>query len=193
VASSGVPSEWAAGTGRAGVSILPDLSLRYVDALARRVERVRQAGDLVVYSIHWGANWGFRITEKERAFAHGLIERAGVDLVHGHSSHHVKGIEVFRDRLALYGCGDFVNDYEGIGGHEEFRPELSLMYFPTLEVPGGKLVRLAMVPMRMRRMRIEDAGSEGRHWLARLLRREGEALGTGAATAADGSLELWWK
>jgi poly-gamma-glutamate capsule biosynthesis protein CapA/YwtB (metallophosphatase superfamily) len=157
------------------------------------VKRVRRAGDLVVFSIHWGANWDARITAEERAFAHGLIEVAGVDLVHGHSAHHVKGIEVFRDRLVLYGCGHLLNDYEGIGGHEAFRPELSLLYFPTLEFPGGRLTGLAMVPMRMHRMRSENAGSEGRHWLARLLRREGEALGTNVDTAADGTIRLWWK
>jgi poly-gamma-glutamate capsule biosynthesis protein CapA/YwtB (metallophosphatase superfamily) len=30
-------------------------------------------------------------------------------------------IEGYRDRLILYGCGDFLNDYEGIKGYEEFR------------------------------------------------------------------------
>jgi poly-gamma-glutamate synthesis protein (capsule biosynthesis protein) len=37
-----------------------------------------------------------------------------VDVVHGHSSHHCKGAEVYRGRLVLYGCGDLISDYEGI-------------------------------------------------------------------------------
>jgi len=32
-------------------------------------------------------------------------------------------------RLILYGCGDFLNDYEGIRGYEEYRGDLALMYF----------------------------------------------------------------
>ena len=40
-----------------------------------------------------------------------------------------KGIEVYQDRLILYGCGDFLNDYEGIGGYEHYRSDLGLMYF----------------------------------------------------------------
>ena len=39
------------------------------------------------------------------------------------------------DRLVLYGCGDFLNDYEGIGGNEGFRGELGLMYFPRGSAP----------------------------------------------------------
>ena len=36
-----------------------------------------------------------------------------MDVIHGHSSHHVKAIEVYNGKLVLYGCGDFRNDYEG--------------------------------------------------------------------------------
>ena len=34
--------------------------------------------------------------------------------MHGHSSHHPRPIEVYRGKLILYGCGDLVDDYEGI-------------------------------------------------------------------------------
>ena len=62
--------------------------------------------------------------------------------MHGHSSHHVKAIEVFRGRLILYGCGDFLTDYEGVGGYEEFRGDLALMYFVELDSGTGELVGL---------------------------------------------------
>jgi hypothetical protein len=39
---------------------------------------------------------------------------AGADVVHGHSSHHAKGAELYRGRLIMYGAGDLVSDYEGI-------------------------------------------------------------------------------
>lgn len=79
-------------------------------------------------------------------FAHRLIDEAGVDIIHGHSSHHVKAIEVYKDKLILYGCGDFLNDYEGIGGYEEFRADLALMYFATVEPSTGKVFDLHMTP-----------------------------------------------
>ncbi len=51
------------------------------------------------------------------------------DIIHGHSSHHPKGIQVYHGKLIIYGCGDFLNDYEGISGYEAFRDDLTLMYF----------------------------------------------------------------
>ncbi|HEY0720244.1 MAG TPA: CapA family protein [Gammaproteobacteria bacterium] len=188
--SSGVPAEWAATAEQPGVAYLPDLSeesLRHVTALCRAT---RRPGDRVVVSLHWGGNWGYRIPAEQRAFAHRLIE-AGVDLIHGHSSHHVKGIEVYKDKLILYGCGDFLNDYEGIGGYEEFRDDLTLMYFPTLDPRDGRLLELRLVPMQIRHFRLQRANASDTAWLAATLNREGEALGTGVV-ASDGDLLLQW-
>ena len=79
-------------------------------------------------------------------------------------------VEVHRERLILYGCGDFLNDYEGISGHEEYRPELALMYLVTL-APDGALRELALRPLRLRRFRLERASPEDAAWLAGTLRR----------------------
>jgi poly-gamma-glutamate capsule biosynthesis protein CapA/YwtB (metallophosphatase superfamily) len=73
-------------------------------------------GDIVVASIHWGGNWGYRIPSAHIAFAHALIDKSQVDVIHGHSSHHPIGLEVYKGKLVIYGCGDFINDYEGISG-----------------------------------------------------------------------------
>lgn len=34
--------------------------------------------------------------------------------MHGHSSHHVKGAELYKGKLIIYGAGDLINDYEGL-------------------------------------------------------------------------------
>ena len=190
--SSGVPADWAAGTRRGGVNLLPDLSPRTAQAVAERVARHRRAGDIVVYSIHWGGNWGYRVDAEQRAFAHALIDEAGVDVVHGHSSHHPRGIEVHGARPILYGCGDFLNDYEGIAGYEEFRPDLALMYFPALHAATGRLAQLTLVATRIHRLRVELADAKQSRWLAKTLTREGRAFGTRVEPAADGTLALYW-
>jgi poly-gamma-glutamate capsule biosynthesis protein CapA/YwtB (metallophosphatase superfamily) len=189
--SSGVPPEWAAGGNRAGVNFLSDLSGWTVQRIAAEVGAAKQAGDIVVLSIHWGGNWGYEVRSAERSFAHALID-AGVDVVHGHSSHHPRGIEMYRDRLILYGCGDFLNDYEGIHGHESFRPDLALMYFPVVDAGTGRLVRLTLTPMQVRHFRANRARREDPRWLADLLRREGRALGTRVELRPDGTLALRW-
>ena len=192
MASSGVPAEWAAGSGRAGVNVLADLSRRSLEAVARQIRSERQPGDRVVASIHWGGNWGYAVSPEQRAFAHGLVDRAGVDVVHGHSSHHVKGIEVYRERPILYGCGDFLTDYEGIGGYETYRGDLALMYFPTLDAADGRLLWFALTPTQTRHLRVNHAPEEGVRWLMATLDREGAPLGTGVGRGKEEGLRLRW-
>jgi poly-gamma-glutamate synthesis protein (capsule biosynthesis protein) len=92
--TSGILPSWAATDDRPGVNFLEDLS---EETAVRRIERPR---DVVVASIHWGGNWGFEVPQAHVRFAHDLVH-AGVDIVHGHSSHHVRPIELFEDRLIL--------------------------------------------------------------------------------------------
>ena len=129
--TSGIPREWAAASSRPGVNLLPDLSPATASEVARRIVALRRPGDIVVASIHWGTNWGYRVDEEQRAFAHALIDAGACDLLHGHSSHHPRGLEIYRGRLILYGCGDFITDYEGIEGYEQFRGDLALAYLPV--------------------------------------------------------------
>lgn len=167
--SSGVPAEWAAGDNRPGLHFLPDLSNRRLSNVAALIREHSDPGDLIVVSVHWGGNWGYEIGKDQRHFARGLIDEAGVDVVHGHSSHHPQGLEVHCGRLVLYGCGDFINDYEGIGGHEHFRPDLVAMYLPLLASEDGALEELSIVPLRIERMRLRRTDMKDARWMAERL------------------------
>jgi len=190
--SSGIPRAWAARFDQPGIRLLEDLSPATVGALADEIHRERRDGDVVVASVHWGPNWGYGVPPAHRHFAHGLVDAAGVDVVHGHSSHHPMGIEVYEGRPILYGCGDFLNDYEGIEGYEEFRDDLAAMYFPTLDPKDGTLLRFEIVPLVIRRFRLEGPSEEDVEALKRILDREGEELGTRAELVGDGRLMLYW-
>lgn len=188
--SSGVPADWEATPARPGVNLLPDLSERTLEAIASHARRARQAGDLFVASIHWGGNWGYEIGAEERRFAHGLIDVAGCDIVHGHSSHHPKAIEIHRDRPIFYGCGDFLNDYEGISGYEEFRGDLTLLYLPRIEIATGRLTDLRLVPFQIRRFRLHRARREDALWLRDMLARESARFGTRVTLDENNSLRV---
>jgi poly-gamma-glutamate synthesis protein (capsule biosynthesis protein) len=192
-ATSGIPASWGAEVGKQGVNLLPDLSDRTVFRVGQLVRETRRPGDIVVASIHWGGNWGYDISRDQREFAHGLIDEAGVDVIHGHSSHHAKGIEVYRDLPVIYGCGDFINDYEGIGGYETFRGDLSLMYFVRMDAASGKLSELLIKPMHIRKFRVNRASRQDAELLMKTLDREGRKLGTRVELAADNTLKLHWK
>lgn len=181
--TSGIPPEWQAAPGRPGVNLLPDLSGETVQAIGEQVSRVRQPGDIVVASIHWGGNWGYTIPLAHREFARNLIDRAGVDIIHGHSSHHVLGIEVYRHKLILYGCGDFLNDYEGIGGYGRYRGDIGLMYFPSIDPSQGRLVQMRMFPTQIHRFRVRRASHTDALWLQNVLNRE--SILRGASISID--------
>lgn len=174
--SSGVPEEWAAAPGRAGVDVVPAATGEAAREVVRRVREVRRPGDLVVVSVHWGSNWGYGVPDGHRRFAHALVD-GGVDVVHGHSSHHPRPLEVYRGRPVLYGCGDLVDDYEGIGGYEEFRGELRLLYLAALDADTGALLGLRMAPLRARRLRLEHASAAERDWLRGTLDRVSRGFG----------------
>src|SRR5690606_14557861 len=93
---SGVPQHWAAREGSPGLKVLGDYSKPTVASIADLVRAIKRPGDVVIVSIHWGSNWGYQIRDVHRRFAHALIENANVDVVHGHSSHHVRVCEVWR-------------------------------------------------------------------------------------------------
>lgn len=190
--TSGIPFNWAALENKAGVNLLKDLSDKTIRKIKEKVWKVKKQGDIVIASIHWGGNWGFHIPQEQIEFAHKLIDDAGVDVIHGHSSHHVKGIEVYKDKPIIYGCGDFINDYEGIGGYEDFRDDLTLMYFVSMDTSNGKLVHFQMIPMQIKRFKANRASMADSLWLRDTLNREGEDFVTRVELNKDNVLILQW-
>ena len=190
--SSGIPPDWAARPDRPGVDLLPDLSEVSAQRIADRVRQIRRPRDLVVTSIHWGSNWGYDVPPAHVRFAHWLVD-SGVDVVHGHSSHHPRPIEVYRNRLILYGCGDFIDDYEGIEGYEEYRDDLVLMYFATLSATTRELIALQMTPMQIRKMRLNRASEADVAWLCTVLGRVSAPFDTHVDLAPSATLALRWQ
>jgi poly-gamma-glutamate synthesis protein (capsule biosynthesis protein) len=191
--SSGISPEWAATSEKAGVFLLESLLDSGVESIASGVAKVKRNRDIVVVSIHWGANWGYRLPRPHQDFARRLIDEAGVDVIHGHSSHHPLGIEIYKRKPILYGCGDLLNDYEGIGGYEQFRGDLALMYLLAIDPTTGVLSHLTMVPLRMRRFRLEQASREDAEWLAETLSRAARPLGSWVELGIDNTLTLGWE
>jgi len=185
--TSGVPSSWAAEKTKPGVNLLPDLSDETVQQIKEKVKTIKQQGDIVVLSIHWGSNWGYNIPYEQRKFAHALIDKAGVDIIHGHSSHHPRPVEVYKGKLIIYGAGDFINDYEGIkgrkinkidlrklknfwkllrlNGHKKFRSDLVLMYFISVEPSTCKFENLKIIPMQIKKFKLNYPAQKDVEWL----------------------------
>jgi poly-gamma-glutamate synthesis protein (capsule biosynthesis protein) len=189
---SGIPWEWGATENRPGLNLLADLSESTARRIGSQVRQLKQPGDITLISIHWGGNWGYEVPAEQQQFAHYLIDE-GVDIVHGRSSHHVKAVEVYRERLVLYGCGDFLSDYEGISGQVRFRSYLVLMYLVKMDARKGGLREARLVPLQSKRFRLSYVSEEDAEWLYDLLNRLGAPFDTQAQLQRDNSMTLRWR
>ncbi len=188
--SSGIPPSWSAQKQLSGINILPAKLSTAVDIIKKQVERIKQKNDIIVFSVHWGDNWGYKIPLEHSELAHKLIDLAGVDIIHGHSSHHPMGFEVYKGKLILYGTGDLINDYEGIIGYEDYRDELSLMYFPEVNPVNGELISMKMVPMEIKNFRLNHCSSSDALWLNEVLNREVKPFGIEVKCNPDNTMDI---
>ena len=70
--SSGAHRGWAAGPDTPGINMLSDFSDRSLAEIARRAVQIRQKGDLLIASLHWGSNWGYRSLTRNALLRMGL-------------------------------------------------------------------------------------------------------------------------
>lgn len=175
--SSGILKEWAATSKQPGVWLLTDLGKDSIKPIKEVIEYYRKTGDLCIVSIHWGGNWGYDIPAQHQRFAYTLIDELGVNVIHGHSSHHPIGIEWHNQGLILYGCGDLINDYEGISGWEQFKSDLSLMYFFSF-APNLQLTHLELVPIIRKNFKLHYARNEECQWMVKKLIQCSQAFKT---------------
>ena len=60
-------------------------------------------------------------------------------------------------RLILYGCGDLINDYEGLPPHAPWRSDLVCLYAVDLDAVSGALQGLTIHPFQLRGFRLRSA------------------------------------
>lgn len=198
--SAFLPRGWAARGSKPGVHYFDDdQPALELPRLAWLIQRHKKPGDLVIMSLHWGGNFGFDLGEAHQEFARALIDNAQVDIVYGHSAHHIKGVEVYKGKLIAYGCADFITDFEGMSleglGSElkEFRHDLSFMYIVDIRMEDGHLEGLTLYPMCDKHIQMRRVSEDiDRRWLFDTMKRECRRFGADIATSnnGDGSFRL---
>lgn len=142
---------------------------------------------LKIFSIHWGPNYTWQPSPDIRSLAHFLIDECAVDIVHGHSAHHVQGVERYKGKLIMYGCGDFVDDY---ALNERFRNDLGAVWRVVVAEEdrgdgdgaglGLRLERLEVYPTRCDRFQVTllDREDEDHGWVRRKITALSEEMDT---------------
>ncbi|KAJ0404900.1 hypothetical protein P43SY_001812 [Pythium insidiosum] len=177
----------------AAESLTVDACMRILKELleANRIlppkERSRD-DDLLVLSIHWGPNWAFRYSDDldyqrcRQILAHRIIRELGVDLIYGHSSHHIRGLELLDGKLIIYGAGDLINDYEGFEnpGDDAYN-KFGALFLVDLDVDTAACRALRLIPTMMFELRLRRVSNSATpRWRPRRQRVE---LETDMATA----------
>jgi poly-gamma-glutamate capsule biosynthesis protein CapA/YwtB (metallophosphatase superfamily) len=122
-----------------------------IESVTKDIQKVRNLVDVLIISIHWGPNMLQRPTQEFRTFAHQLID-AGVDIIHGHSSHIFQGIEVYKHKLIMYDTGDFVDDY---AVDPLLRNDQSL-FFQVVITKNGP-IKVLLIPTIINNMQVNKA------------------------------------
>jgi poly-gamma-glutamate capsule biosynthesis protein CapA/YwtB (metallophosphatase superfamily) len=74
------------------------------------IQKLRSQVDVLVWSPHWGLHSVPKVlAEYETKVAHMVID-AGVDLILGHHSHILKGIEIYKGKAIFFCLGNFAFD-----------------------------------------------------------------------------------
>ncbi|TKX73784.1 CapA family protein [Halorubrum sp. GN11_10-6_MGM] len=140
------------------------------------LDRVAEAEpDLVVASLHWGANWETEPRAVHERFGRWLVER-GVDVVHGHSAHVLQGVEVYDGCPIIYDAGDFVDDYVSYRDREGVYNKRSALF--ELVVRGGELAALDVVPTAIADETARLADGEVAEWVRETVAERSDAFGT---------------
>lgn len=75
------------------------------------VRAVQSRCDVVIASFHWGLEHRYSPTGQQIAYGRAAVD-AGADLVVGHHSHLVSGIELYKGKHIVYGLGTIVSAVE---------------------------------------------------------------------------------
>jgi hypothetical protein len=173
-------------------------SLTDLPAAARLVAAARRRADVVIVTMHAGAEGGDQTHTPvgperhlgeprgdSRAFAHAVVD-AGADLVLGSGPHVLRGIERYRGRLIAYSLGNFV-------GYHTFSTQGAMALSGLLTVTltrTGRPVRGRFTPLELRGpgRPVPDPSGRATRLVAQLSRQD---FGAGAAAVAgDGRLRL---
>ena len=184
VAATDNEPDWAAGKGRPGVLYVPAAveSAAVREQLLPAVKAARRQVDLLVVSLHWGPNWGYRAPLGHRSLASALLE-SGADVVFGHSAHVFRGVAITGGRPVIYSAGDFVDDY---AVNEVERNDQSLIF--VLEVDGPRVLRLRLRPTVIAHGQARLATGSRARQILRKARELSEAEGTRVELSRDEGL-----
>lgn len=171
--------------GEMGVNSIYNIS-NFIERTKTEIQQLRNKEkiDLVVLSIHLGPNFLFEVPDNHQTFVKQLIDKVDINIIHGHSSHHVKAIEIYKGSVIMYGCGDYISDYQV---SEEYRNDLSFIYELLYDTSNKQFIRCELTPTVISNLQTNVASSNGKEWLFGKMIHLCDEIGTETIISEDNS------
>ncbi|MCB2078809.1 MAG: CapA family protein, partial [Novosphingobium sp.] len=161
---------WGATSDRPGINLAAAADSENAKYMAQAIRDQSRPEDLVIVTLHRGGNWVEAVPAAHRGLARYLIDKAGADVIHGHSAHHLLPFETYRGKPILYGCGDLINDYAPHPLDPRVRSDLTALFLVDIDRATHRLSRLHVQPLVRTAYRLKVPEREDRGWVrARIL------------------------
>jgi len=127
-----------------------------IETAVQAVRSAREAGDIVVVSMHWGAEYQAGASTGQRQIA-GELAEAGAALIWGHHPHVLQPAEWIHDNktLVLYSLGNALFDQYGLEATRR-----SALVFVTLDSSGAQGLEIIPFLIDFQDSRIVEADPE---------------------------------
>ena len=91
-----------------GIPLLPRIILKNIKSDVKKLKE-KERCDIVMVSLHWGDEFIDYPSPCQIELAHKIID-VGVNVIIGHHSHTMQGIEHYKNGLIAYSLGSFIKD-----------------------------------------------------------------------------------
>lgn len=125
--------------------------------MQRRIRAVKEAGHVVVVSIHHGIEYVDYPDRYILSLFRGAAD-AGASIVLGHHPHVVQGLEIYKNTLIAYSLGNFISDYADEEVRRESYRRTALAYFTAHppEVNDLRTTETFILTCRLRQEGLSD-------------------------------------
>ena len=88
---------------------IPILPVIDFETIKQDIDKARACANIIIISLHWGNEFIHYPSPDQVELAHAIID-AGANVIVGHHSHTIQGVEHYKHALIAYSLGSFVKD-----------------------------------------------------------------------------------
>lgn len=143
ISASDHPKYFKSEVNKPGIDYIDLENEKIKNRYIKYVKKLKKHVDILIFSIHHGYNYVSKIPQKIIDFFRSLVDN-GVDIIHGHSAHHILPIEKYKNSYIFYSMGDYIDDYTV---SDEYRNDLG--FLAKINIINKKIHNIKIYPTKI--------------------------------------------